>query len=458
MVQTQPSIWKYYQDIQLDETKLGLCEDKEPPNIKLILGRAGTGKSFQIKKKALLDPSYAILSAPTGIAAINLDSTTINSILGYFKYKDLQESYQKCKVHEKLYWLAYKYRNIVIDEASMLDGREIDVIIEAMADVNKNLPSGKGKLNLILTGDFAQLPPVNADYIFTANSWNFIKSKIEKLDKVYRQDNIIFLNALERCRLGDGYNTFLLLKSLGIVFQDKIDETFDGTTIFGTNEQIDFFNKKRFDAIDEKIIRAYPARRGILRKEWEYKVELVGNRIVTKGSIPLEMQFKKNSLVMLLTNDVPEFKYVNGDLGYIVDYKKPNIKIDDDYFTIRLKRNNEIIKIPRITRLNYTDKEPDQRLFSSMFHPYVDHLTHEWVIGSISYHPLRLAYASTVHKAQGLTLEKVQIDIRSYNFSYPHMIYVALSRAKTPDGLRIIGKKEDFIRKIKVDPRVKQWI
>jgi ATP-dependent exoDNAse (exonuclease V) alpha subunit len=90
--------------------------------------------------------------------------------------------------------------------------------------------------------------------------------------------------------------------------------------------------------------------------------------------------------------------------------------------------------------------------------PTVDHVTKDWVIGEIEYHPLRLAWASTVHKSQGLSLDNVQLNIMDNFFAYPSMLYVGVSRARTPEGLVIVGNEKDFIKKCVIAKEVQKWV
>jgi ATP-dependent exoDNAse (exonuclease V) alpha subunit len=89
--------------------------------------------------------------------------------------------------------------------------------------------------------------------------------------------------------------------------------------------------------------------------------------------------------------------------------------------------------------------------------PFYSWKRDRWVIGGVTYFPMRLGYASTVHKTQGLTLDRVQIDIRGGFFSQPNMAYVALSRVRTPEGMRIVGSPDLLAKKIRSDPAVVGW-
>jgi len=438
----------FYFNIQDNDSLIGKCIHKETPNVKIILGKAGVGKSYQIKRRVLQEPKYGLLTAPTGIAAINLDSRTINSALGYFSTKGLLYLYKTGKLQEKLDYIRQYYQNLIIDEGSMLSDKKGDIIVEALAEVNEGK---KDKLGLIIVADFLQLPPVNKKgedekYLFEGNAWPLISDNITKLEKIYRQDNKDFIEALNLIRQGKGQCAIAKLVEIGVKFTTQLDYNFDGMTIMGMNDDINAYNDKRFNAIDKPIIRVCPVRRGSQLPEWD-------------EHIPIEQRFKETSEVMILANDVDNWLYVNGDVGVIEKYvKATNIDKDNDYFLIRLKRNGNIITLNRVIRNNLLEQEPPKKVYTSMFNPKVDPITNQWIIGTIKYHPIKLAYGSTVHKSQGLSLDKVQVDIRAKNFHYPHMIYVALSRAKNVDNLVIVGTKSDFANKVKIDSRVLRWI
>ena len=186
--------------------------------------------------------------------------------------------------------------------------------------------------------------------------------------------------------------------------------------------------------------------------------------------IPAEMKLKPSAYCMILTNDTPNFTFVNGDCGHIVGYNT-----EAQTFTVRLVRNQEEVEIGTITR-KVTQREPPDELIAK--HPGVSEddlreLDREqglpywdpdagrdgmWVVGAITFYPLRLAYASTTHKCQGISLDKVQIDLTQNFFSAPSMVYVALSRARTHQGLRIVGSPALLGSRCHTDPAVARWL
>lgn len=158
--------------------------------------------------------------------------------------------------------------------------------------------------------------------------------------------------------------------------------------------------------------------------------------------------------MMVLSNDVPAFSYVNGDCGHVVEFDE-----EEEVFHVELVRTGETAAIKPIERFYTTRTKPtDQEMASFNPMPKYDSKTRRWIWGGIQYYPLRLAYAATVHKTQGLSLDRVQIDCRGGFFGQPGMAYVALSRCRTPAGVRIIGTPELFGKRVRVAPEVLRWL
>ena len=458
------------------------------PNAEFITGSAGTGKTTYIKQEIEQNPSYGILCATTGIAAVNLAGkegsvpiTTINSLLGYFDTDSLAERYARGKLNSKLHRLAGKYRNIVIDEVSMLDARQLDIIHSAVSEVNRyKTVQNKGGLGLVLTGDFVQLPPVSGDYCFKALCWDQFSANVTRLQKVWRQTNPDFLDAINAARRGDGDRAAELLRSIEQVsFSGSLNTNFDGTTIFSKNADVDRLNGLRLNSLiysgaKDFTIRNY--RWGVQRKEWSL--------------IPEQTHLAIGAYVMILSNDIPEFRYANGSCGKIVDVEE-----DLGSVSIQLAKDSREVDIGKIIRQNTSNETPDGyevpdyltlAEFKLQFgagatkatyrekltektkivrdnrrtpeEPYFDFVEERWVLGELCYIPLRLAYAATVHRTQGLTLDKVQIDIGNAFFGYPSMLYVAISRVKTPEGLHIVGNPRMLANRCNVMEDVLPWI
>lgn len=413
---------------------------------KLITGRAGTGKTTLVKSQVEQNPDYGILCSTTGISAVNLGTTTINSILRYFDTDSLMDKFIEGKIQPIIRHLNKNYENLIIDEVSMMDGSQLDIIVNAIDQVNE--ANENKKLGLILVGDFAQLPPVKGKWCFEAETFKEkFSENVEFLTKIWRQDNLEFIEALNFARQGKGNELLGLLKELKVEFNAELDTKYKGTTIFAKNQQVDSYNITRLLQIGKPEIKTEKKTDGKLLGEW--------------NKIPEQLKVKEGAYVMILANKSlgyeglisSGFEYSNGDCGYIKEYNK-----DRDSFIIELVRNKQIVEIARITRYNETKQKPDNtENFYDNFEPYYDEERKRYILGWVSFHPIRLAYGITCHKSQGLTLDNAQIDIRNHFFGSPNILYVALSRARTIEGLRIVGMERLIEKRCSVDKKVLGW-
>ena len=430
-------------------------------------GSAGTGKTYLVRQEIANNPKFGILTTTTGIASVNLGAITLNSVLRFFNTQSLEEAFFNGWLQKTILKLAEdEYEWLVIDEASMLPGEQLDIIYQAVKMSNEFLQmNGKPPLGIFLVGDPAQLPPIKAKWFFEAECFPEFDKNTERLTKCWRQTDAKFLEAVNHIRSGRGMVGATILHQLGVEFVRSADTTFTGTTIIAKNEAVDNFNW-----LCHSKLPGVPTL--VSSERWMVK----GRQFPSEwNNIPTEMRLKPNAYVMILSNDTPAFTYVNGDCGHIVSYNNDPSSEEVGTFVIRLMRNNEEVTIGKMTRF-VTQKEPPDELLIA--HPGMQEddlrqLDHEqgmpfwspslgrnglWVVGAISYFPLRLAYASTVHKTQGLTLDRVQIDLNQNFMSAPGMCYVAISRCKTPQGLRIVGSPALLGSRVKTDPAVQRWL
>lgn len=435
---------------------------------KFVTGAAGTGKTYSLKQQVADDPKFGILCATTGIAAINLEARTINSVLKYFDTASLRDAYiNNGRLERTIGKLHTFYRNIIIDEASMLAGEQLDLLFKAVRDHNTSMGNKHEEpFGIILVGDLLQLPPVKAKWIFEAKCWPHFVKNTEVLTKIWRQDDATFLDAINFIRAGDGEAGTVLLKKAGVLFAPSVDHAFDGTTIYAKNKSVDNHNSLRLDDLETEQFTMSSYRWGDLGAECD--------------KIPHLLALKPGALVMVLTNHT-DFTYVNGDLG-IID-RAPGAK--DTGVWIRLQRTNKLVCIPYIVRTKqtdsyYKDDKPVQvdevpiysewikddtgtvvekaKVDAPWNEVYYDPEIEKFIVGAVKYLPLRLGYATTTHKSQGLSLDMVQLDPRENFFGTPGMAYVALSRARTPKGLRIVGPAAVFAARVKIDEKVKEWV
>jgi ATP-dependent DNA helicase PIF1 len=432
--------------------------EREPP-CELICGCAGTGKTYGVVKSVREDPTWGILSSTTGISAVNLGAITVHSLLRYSTTQVLRDQFLTGRLVRVVHALAKKVRRLVVDEGSMADGEQVDLWYRAITEANRYADVDE-PLGITMVADFAQLSPVKAKWAFEAACWDKFAANTTRLRKVWRQDAGQFLDALNLVRRGEGAAGAELLASAGARFETALDTEFDGTTILPRNDMVGRFNAMALDRVPEEKFRVSSRRWGKQQPEW-------GQNVRTKEwGVPPEVELKCGAYVMLLSN-APDFSYVNGDCGWIEEYHSGGA-VDNEHIVIKLVRTGECIELPRLVRgVEYSDR-PDS--WSGRFIPKAedDGGWHPWqhyrgrvrryVLGQIQYFPLRLAYATSVHKSQSLTLDRVQVDIRNAFFGQPAMCYVAMSRCRSLSGLRIVGQPEVLAKRCCYDPRIKEWL
>jgi ATP-dependent DNA helicase PIF1 len=445
-----------------------------------ITGKAGVGKSTLLRERCANDPKYAILSASTGIAAINLSTITIHSLLGFFDTDSLRDAYIQGQAQKRLKKVVEEgYRNVVVDECSMISKDVLDVLVRVFDDVNgRQQDEGEHSVGLILCGDACQLPPI-ADrpagyhptpgrrraalpvpWCFDSQFWSRFAKNTTHLTKVWRQADTRFLAALDFARAGRGRDCLQVLQSCGQRFENNVDMEFKGTTVVGKNDDVDRINQLRLDREKGRLIRL-PSRRwaagGRLRPEWK--------------NIPERNLLRENCYVMILANQYSEggMVYANGDCGWVRGIQPSSDKSSPPAVMVELVRTGEVVYVGSLVRdISFLDQpewiggqwgeqkaDEDGKFLAQ---PHYRKSKKRWVTAQLEYFPLRLAYASTCHKVQGLSLDRVQIDFRTWNWKQAGMVYVGMSRARTLEGLRLVGPPEMFAERCKVDPKVVRWL
>jgi ATP-dependent DNA helicase PIF1 len=437
-------------DVPSEET----IDFDRPIPCEFLTGNAGTGKTFQTLALHEQDPSYAWLTATTGIAAVNLGATTVHSALRYSDTDSLRDLYISGRLTRILHEIALKKHRLLVEEASMIDARQLDIWYRGVVEVNR-YRDVKVPFGLTLVGDFGQLPPVRAPWAFEASCWPEFASRTTRLTKVWRQDSGPFLDALNAARVGNGGLAAEILTSIGITWHTSTNQEFDGTTILSRNQQVNRYNDLAMDRVPGPRIIVAARRWGKQRSEWGE------NQKTHEWGIPERAELKVGAYVMILSN-APDFSWVNGDCGHIVAF-------ESSAFHIHLKRTDEVVEIRRIVRGVEQYSKPEDPYTGRKIHkledrgefipePHYRGWVRRYVLGQVEFFPIKLAYASTVHKSQGLSLDIVQIDFRDQFFREPAMLYVALSRCRTWQGLRLVGMREVFARQCRSNPRVREWL
>ena len=468
----------------LQQKAIADCGTQQYTNIS---GTAGVGKTFVAKEIIRRHPGV-VLAATTGIASVNLgEGTTINSLLKYFDTKSLVDAYTQGYLQAVIRKLRRAgVQRILIDEKSMLSGQQLTPIARAVREVNEGgvyaletvgvgendddpdpLPSRDADLpalGITLVGDFGQLPPVPdtdthgkkipVQFAFESPEWPSFAAHTTRLETIYRQDAKDFVAALHAVRAGKVVNALQFFGEQR--FSEQMNDDFDGTTIFAKNDAVERYNMLRLDRLTGTRMRASAVRVGKQRGDWK--------------QIPDELQLKEGALVMILANRreyEDEFDergrliYANGDLGTLQGTKGSG-------WLVTLQRTGRDVIVYPVTRENTIPLEPGRRkeLKEAALaggKPIEETITEKGkgkseIIGSITYMPLRAAYGCTVHKTQGLTLDRVQVNLRDPFFQQPGMLFVALSRARTAEGLRIVGNQRGFVERCRIEPRVQPWL
>jgi len=433
------------------ETDAGASSDGGVP-CRFICGVAGSGKTFSVAKRAAEEPGWALLTSTTGVSAVNLGAVTINSALGFFDEASLRDAYLQGRLQRAIHEVGRDYRWIAVDEGSMMGGPSLDLLKRGVQEANQYADMVGRPLGILFIADFAQLPPVNQPWAFEADCWPMFASHMTKLTKVWRQADGPFLDALNLLRAGRGGEASEVLTAAGATWHTVRDENFPGTTIVPVNAQVSRHNAVALDHVrgERFVLRA--RRWGKQRGEWGL------NPRTHEWGIPPEAEFKVGAYVMCLANR-PDFTVVNGDCGTIVAHDPEAGEV-----VVRLVRTGREETIGAIVRSVTVAEAPEG--FAGPTVDYGEYVERPhrvarrrgWVVGQVEYVPLRLAYCSTCHKSQSLTLDRVQIDYRHHWFGQCAMLYVAMSRCRTLAGLRLVGMRETFVKQCKADLRVKEWL
>jgi ATP-dependent DNA helicase PIF1 len=368
-----------------------------------LTGPAGTGKSVtlnKIKEYCIESEKNVGVTATTGTAAFILGGKTLHSYLGIGLAKESAEELFKF-VRYKMPHITSKLREcstLIIDEISMLDAELFDKISEYLKFVRKN-SKPFGGLQLVLTGDFCQLEPVSGQYCFKASEWNELNLKTVYLHKLIRQDgDILFQNILSKVRYGKC--TPKMFETLSSLKNKEFGEI-KPTILYPRNVDVEKINKLE----SEKLILAGA-------KKQDYKLDYTKSknkektlRWIKSLDIPEIVTLCVGDQVVVTANINQDEGIVNGTRGIVLDVKNSSVLIK--------KINGEQIYIKYHTSSNAEDPSL-----------------------SVSYMPLKLAYALSIHKSQGMTLDAVEIDIGSKIFA-AGQAYTALSRAQSLASVKV---------------------
>ncbi|GGE54983.1 helix-turn-helix protein [Pedobacter psychrotolerans] len=407
-----------------------------------LTGKAGTGKTTFLRKLIKLTHKKALIVAPTGIAAINASGVTIHSLFqlpfgaylpdaaGALINENINFNFNTSKTLIKHMNMQGNKRRmlqelelLVIDEVSMLRADMLDAIDFALRYVrrNRNLPFGG--VQLLFIGDLHQLPPVvkndewrimakfyKSIYFFDALALQDNPPVYIELEKIYRQDDAVFIDLLNNLRNNKitPEDTALLRQHFKQDFKPSADDNY--ITLTTHNNKADSINRERLTQLQNKSYF------------FEAKVQGEFNEYAYPNDKSLEL--KVGAQVMFIKNDMTaEKRYYNGKIGVVHHIEK-------DIVEIELPEDKVVIQISPYTWENVKYK--------------LDEATNEIkenVAGSFIQYPIKLAWAITVHKSQGLTFDKAIIDVG--DAFAPGQAYVALSRLRSLNGLVLTSHLRD---------------
>jgi len=409
-----------------------------------LTGKAGTGKTTFLNDFVKKTKKKHIVVAPTGIAAINAGGVTIHSMFGlplrtFIPTTDRIDSnlgnniadlMQHFKYRKDKLKLLREIEIIIIDEVSMLRADVLDMMDFSLRFVRRNQQKFGG-VQMLFIGDLYQLPPVVRDEHFLGQYYKspfFFESYALKemplitieLTTVYRQKDEKFLDILNDIRDGEvGDIDFETLNSRYLPDFEPTDEPYVYLT--SHNRMADEINQKKLQELKGK--------------PYFYSAEITGNFNENQYPNEEELQLKVGAQVMFIRNDASaDKKYFNGKLAEIMSLDEKEITVlidgDDEVFTLK-KETWEQKKYGLDAQKNITED----------------------VLGSFQQYPIRLAWAVTIHKSQGLTFDRLIIDAGKSFAS--GQVYVALSRCRTLEGIVLKSKITPNV--IFADRRVSQF-
>ena len=432
MAKTIPS--ENYQITEEIREILNLVKSSEG-NVIFVTGSAGTGKSTLISILKQEINKKMVIVAPTGVAAINSGGQTIHS---FFSLAPRPQPKAK-KILGAAGKVIKEMEVLIIDEVSMVRADLIDAVADSIRINTGNSPQGgpfAGK-TIILIGDLHQLPPIvktraeerlfteryKTPYFYGAESLRLIEPNpiMKKLTKMFRHKDQNFIDLLNNIRVGRDLKN--AVSTLNKCCYKNSDTSEPILTLTSYNVTADQINQSRLENIDEPVC-TYEA---TFEGDWKNL-----KREDRQLPAPRKLDLKRGAQVMFLKNSSG---WVNGTIGKIAELGKHSV-------TVKLEsessKRNVVVYRETWEKLKYTWDKKNRKIKTD-------------VVGAYTQLPFRLAWAVTIHKAQGLTLERVTIDLSPGAFERGQT-YVALSRCKTMEGISLT--RPLYVGDIKLDESI----
>lgn len=404
-----------------------------------LTGKAGTGKSTFLRHVCKSTKKKHIVLAPTGIAAINVGGSTIHSVFKLPFYPLLPEDANLSLEGDKLRKF-FKYNSktlkllssvelIIIDEVSMVRADTIDAIDKILRVVSRRLREPFGGKQLLLVGDVFQLEPVvksderemisryyDNPYFFSAKVFSQMQLLAVELRKVYRQQEPKFISLLDRIR--NNMVTDADIVEVNSRYNANIDEDELCVTLTTRRDTAEHINSEKLRQIKSPLIT----------------IEGTISGDFPTASLPTQEQLtlKVGAQIIFVKNDVDK-RWVNGTIGRVIE-----IDQNGEFIVVVTDEGNEcVVERERWENTTYKYNEKKKEVEQD-------------VVGTFIQFPVKLAWAITVHKSQGLTFSKTIIDFSGGGAFAAGQTYVALSRCTSMEGIRLnykINRRDIFVNK-----------